>query len=336
MKTSIFTLAITFLVLSSCEKAFFIEEPANNPEDVFEQLWLSFDHHYGGFEQRGVDWDVAYDQFRPFVTATTTDDELYEICSELLSILDDGHVSLIAPNRDEFRSNRYYREKIGYDLLDLDVIKNNYLDSGYEVDPYEGGYIRGTIGDAAYLYLPWVSDNMPVLETVLDEYADASGLIIDMRHSNGGDFTWAFSYIKRLFKTETEVFSTRTRNAPERDAFDEWYQWSVSAATPYWDKPIVVITNRFTISASERTALAFKVLPNTIMVGDTTNGALATKIGRELQNTWNLGLPTQQIVYVDGTNYEGPGIDPDIYILNDRDSLDAGIDQMLEEALRQF
>ena len=120
-------------------------------------------------------------------------------------------------------------------MLDLDVVTSNYLASDYVLDPSEGGYIHGTIGDVTYLYLPWVSDNKPVLEKVLDDYDDVKGLIIDMRHSNGGDFTWAFSLMTSLFDSKTEVFSTRTRNAPERDAFDDWHQWYVESSSPHWN-----------------------------------------------------------------------------------------------------
>ena len=55
-----------------------------------------------------------------------------------------------------------------------------------------------------------------------------------------------------------------------------------------------------TISAGERAVMAFDVLPNVMLVGETTNGAHGTNIGRELANGWFYTLVTQKVELSDG------------------------------------
>ena len=57
---------ILLLVLSvcSCEELFFEEEPINDPIGNFESLWQTFHEKYAVFEQRGVDWQSLYEEYR--------------------------------------------------------------------------------------------------------------------------------------------------------------------------------------------------------------------------------------------------------------------------------
>jgi carboxyl-terminal processing protease len=106
IQTSIFLLAL----FTGCEDLF-VPEPGDDPEEIFEQLWATFEEEYAPFEERGVDWDLQYGIYRPMVTSGTTEDELFDILSLMLSSLDDGHVSITAPGREVFFSNRIRRHQ---------------------------------------------------------------------------------------------------------------------------------------------------------------------------------------------------------------------------------
>src|SRR6187549_2272490 len=99
-----FAVAILFM-MQSCSSVF-EAEPENNPEAILEDFWKTFDEEYAVFEERGVDWDDQYVAFRPEVTASTTDDELFAILAQIVEPLDDGHVSLTAPGREIFFGNK--------------------------------------------------------------------------------------------------------------------------------------------------------------------------------------------------------------------------------------
>jgi len=97
-----------------------------------------------------------------------------------------------------------------------------------------------------------------------------------------------------------------------------------------------VLIDRYTISAGERTVMAFKTLPNVTLMGDTTNGAHGTMIGRELSNGWFYSLVTQKVELFDGNSYEGIGLAPDIYRKNSLSEITNGIDETLQSAIDEL
>ena len=326
--------AITALTvfLFGCEKMF-IEPPAKDPEAIFENLWTTFQEEYAPFSERNVDWQAEYNTYRPMVDANTTDAELFDIISQILGTLDDGHVTLTAPNRDIYFSNRIRREQIDDELFSIPVIKT-YLESGYK-EGDENSYIYGKIktGNVAYIYFDYVAENFFKLNDFLSEFPDVNGYVIDMRHNQGGDFTYCFSEIGRLVDRDRYIFKSKTKNGKGSDDFDDWHEWHIEPKGEYLDKPIVVLTDRFTISAGERSVMAFAALPNVTIVGDTTNGAHGTMIGRELANGWFYSLVPQKVELADGKSYEGIGLAPDVFSKNSMADVEAGIDETLQNAI---
>lgn len=321
--------------LSACEKMF-IEPPKNNPEAIFENLWNTFNEEYAPFEERKVNWDSIYNVYRPLVKSNTTDDELFQIISDMLKVFDDGHISLTAPNRQVFYSNRIRREKIDDELFNKQVIKT-YLESDFKTGTDES-YIYGKIKNqnVAYIFFDYVGDNWFVLDDFLNKYNNVNGFIIDLRHNQGGDFTFCFSEIGRLTNQSRYVFRSKTKNGKSKNDYTEWKQWYIEPKGNFVNKPIILLADRYTISAGERSVMAFKTLPNVTFIGDTTNGAHGTMIGRELANGWYYSLVPQKVELFDGKSYEGIGLAPDIYIKNQLSEILQGTDKTLEYAIDQL
>ncbi|HLP94964.1 MAG TPA: S41 family peptidase [Saprospiraceae bacterium] len=335
MKNYIIPAFLLLLLTASCEKTF-VDAPDNNPEAVFENLWQTFHEEYAPFEERKVDWPALYAQYRPLVGPETTEDSLYQVVTRMLAALDDGHVNLTTPNREVFNANRIRREKADDNLFSLPVIKN-YLEPGYKTDDkhsYLYGKIKGQ--NVGYIYFDYVAENFFQLETFLREQEQANGLIIDLRHNQGGDFTYCFSEIGRLTDQRRFVFRSKTKNGKAANDYTDWTAWHITPKGNYIDKPIVVLTDRYTISAGERAVMAFSVLPNVTLMGDTTCGAHGTMIGRELANGWYYSLVPQKVELPDGKSYEGIGLPPDIYIKNQSADMSQGIDQTLEMAVERL
>ena len=328
-------LALAFAGLTSCEKLFFEAEPGKDPEALFENLWTTFNTDYASFEERGVDWDEQYLIYRPQVNASTTSEELKSVFKMLLQTLDDGHVELTTPDSEVFYSNRIVEQRIDDELFSLDLVRNNYLlddfrESGNGLNTY------GWIGNIGYWHVDAIGQNMLETNDILAYFASADGLVVDMRHNEGGNFTFAFSEMGRLTDRKRFVFRSKTKNGKGPDDYTDWYDWSISQKGEYFNKPIVLITDRYTISAGERMAMALKTLPNVTHVGDTTNGAAATKINKELANGWYYSLVTQKIEFPEGISFEGTGLAPDIYVRNTTAEMAAGQDKTLETALAVF
>ena len=331
------TLAVSIIIISiiSCEKIFG-EPPVNNTEAIFEKLWITFNEEYAPFEERNVNWQVQYDNFRPLVNSTTTDDELFSIISQMLTPLDDGHVTLTAPGRTLFISNKIRNELIDDGLFSISVVKT-YIETGYN-EGEDNSYIYGKIKNenVAYIYFNYVGDNFFKLKDFLSDYPNVKGYIIDMRHNQGGDFTYCFSEIGRLTNESRFVFRSKTKNGKGKNDYTDWYEWSINPKGEYVDKPIIVLIDRYTISAGERSVMAFKTLPNVTLMGDTTNGAHGTMIGRELANGWFYSLVPQKVELFDGKSYEGIGLAPDIYSKNTILQINNGIDTTLQKAIDEL
>jgi carboxyl-terminal processing protease len=325
-----------FFILQGCSSVF-EAEPENNPEAIFENFWKTFDEEYAVFEERGVDWDDQYTAFRPSVTASTSDDELFAILAQMVEPLDDGHISLTAPSREVFYGNRIRRQKIDDELFNLDIILENYLETGFEIGEdtsYVYGKIKGE--NVGYIFFKYVADNFFVLDDFLDTYDDVNGYIIDLRHNDGGDFTYCFSEMGRLVDQERFTFRSRTKNGTGDDEYTEPYDWYVKPEGTFVNKSIMVLTDRYTISAGERAVMGFRVLPNVTVVGDTTNGAHSTQIGRELANGWFYTIATQKVHLEDSLSYEGIGLPPDVRVINTLDEVNAGVDGVLRYAIEEI
>ena len=130
-------------ILPGCS-TFFEAEPSNNPEALFDDLWTTYNQDYAVFEERGVNWQQQYTTYRSLVNANTTDDELFDIFSQMLAPLDDGHVTLIAPGKEIWISNTIRREKIDDALFSPAVIISGYLDVDYKTDA-DQNFIYGKI-----------------------------------------------------------------------------------------------------------------------------------------------------------------------------------------------
>ncbi|MFY0688258.1 MAG: S41 family peptidase [Cyclobacteriaceae bacterium] len=323
------------LSLFACEDMFFEEEPKSDPESIFETVWQTFRNDYGGFESRNVDWQSQYDLYRPMVTASTSDEELYDILTEMVSVLGDGHVFLMAPNEQMYSPNKHRHELIDDELFDLKLIKEAYLEGKYTINGYEGNTF-GKIGNIGYWHAAWVHANWLETNNILEEFADVDGLIIDLRHNGGGDFTYAFTEIGRLAEKETLAYTSRTKNGTAPNDFTEWYEWSIYPDGEFYNKPIIALIDKYTVSAGERTVLGFQALPNITLMGDSTNGSIATMTGKELANGWYFTLPIQEIRDFEGNDWEGPGIPPDIYSQNTSEQMSAGVDATLERAIEML
>lgn len=321
-----------FIGIVSCE-GLFSEQPSNDPEAIFENLWTTFQQEYAPFEERNVDWELEYSRFRPLVNSTSSDEELFAIISDLLETLDDGHVSLTAPGKEIYFANRIRREKIEDGLFDLEVIQNNYLEN-IRTDE-DQNYVYGKIKNEniGYIFFDNVGNNFFQMNDFLNKFENADGLIIDLRHNQGGDFTFAFSEIGRLTDQRRFVFKSKTKNGVGADDFTPWFDWFLDPSGDYLDIPIVVLTDRYTISAGERAVMAFMTIPNAITLGDTTNGAHGTMIGRELANGWFYSLVPQKVELFDGKTYEGIGLAPDVYFKNKLEDVVQGKDETLEMAV---
>ena len=125
MKTYInyFVSLYFILVTVSCTENFLGPEGGDSPTELFEQLWNDYDQHYSRFITKGVNWDSLYMEYAFRISNNTSNRELFDHLSELLSNLKDSHV-ILETDFDLYVYNKYKPSNFS-----LGKIKVNYLGS---------------------------------------------------------------------------------------------------------------------------------------------------------------------------------------------------------------
>jgi C-terminal processing protease CtpA/Prc len=310
--------------------------PSDAPVANFEAVWTEFDQHYGGFADRGIDWDDSYDRWRPQINSDSTDDQLYDALTGMLAELDDGHVMVVAPGREFWHSDVVHRDKLNDDSFDLDIVRERYL-TNTQVERWgdELWYVWGEVAPGtAYVWFNWIDDNTYVMDEIID--SGAEHIIVDLRHNGGGAYPYALHGFGRVTGRDVEVFRSRTRTGPTRDDWGEWWTTTMPARGETFTGALTVLSDAWSMSATERLIMALQEVEGTVTVGVPSNGSQATMIGREAPNRWTYSLPVQQVRHMDGRSTEGVGIPVDIEILNDPEVLAEGTDEMLEAAINRL
>lgn len=341
MKKSIFLFCIA-LTITACEPMFFQPDSLRekNSKALFEELWKEFDTFYAPFEERQINWDNLYTQYATQINENSNSEQLYTVLTEMLSKFDDGHIQLNVPNKEVFYSNKIYREKTDYQLFKTELVKEKYLNNQFQESKGEGAIYTSFHGlineDIIYIHFATVASEWSWIGELKSKYPNHKGFIIDLRHNLGGDFTYALDAIAHLNRQKRLVFKSRTKNGANPNDFTSWYDWHVESKAGDYSKPVIVLVDRFTISAGERAVMAFKTLDNVKLIGVTTNGSISTMIPRQLSNGWNYSISTQKVLDSQGNNWEGKGIPPQIFIQNTFQELTQNKDAVLERAIQEI
>lgn len=329
----------TFVILgffSSCKKAVLGEEPTNDPETNFELLWNDFDKHYGLFIARGIDWDSVYSVYRPQVTAQTTDLELWDIATEMIEILDDEHTFLYDTNRDFFYGSGSEFSDIAVDEFDRDQTLNTYVETLTDLTgDKEFSYGKLKNHDIGYIYLGRFDDMKPKkIDQVIDDLKGHQAIILDVRNNGGGFDQYAERIAGAFADSEKFIYTVETRNGPEHDDFDEIRKYySKKHGDEQFTKPVILLTDRYTISAGEIFLLHMNSFGHVVQMGDTTAGDFSDgSAERFLPNGWLYRYSIQQFLLPDGSSLDGIGHVPDEYVKNTIDDIKAGKDLVMDRA----
>ena len=342
MKKYLPLILIVFFLFTGCEKVLLGPGPDNTPAGNFDVLWKTIDEKYGQFPVRDVNWDSLYNVYRKMITSSTTENELWNISSQLLAPLNDAHIALFnrgyttwyTPWNIDFERNKGF---------DLGLIKSKFL-SNPDVTG-EGIIIWGTVKNAnlGYIHLStfgpaangrnWVYD----IDRVINELSASDGIILDVRN-NGGGFLVNVLYVASAFvDREITYFYSQLKTGPGHNDFGEPVAKKVTPRNtgPLYSGKIVLLTNRFSSSGSEVVAQILKNVPASVQIGDTTTGVVGevTHVA-QMPNGWTLNYPCTLTTTPDGKSPEGIGIIPDIALENTKADVLAGNDIVLEFAIK--
>ncbi len=194
-----------------------------------------------------------------------------------------------------------------------------------EIEPFDVSIIRDTIkltavrhrteGDAVVLRVTTFNNQtFPNLQEGLAEQIEAAGgidnidgVIVDLRNNPGGLLNQAV-FVSDAFLDAGEIVSTRGRDPQDGDRYN---------ATPgdlAQGKPIVVLINGGSASASEIVAGALQDHRRAIVVGTKSFGKGSVQTVVPLQGNGAMRLTTARYYTPSGRSIQALGISPDIIV----------------------
>lgn len=324
---------VAMLPVQSCHR---IEPYDNSVKGNFDQLWTLFDQHYCFFKEKGVDWDAAYAQYAPKAANCRTQQQLFDVCGQMLELLQDGHVNLSS----SFDTYYYRAWWNGYPQnFNLRVIQQNYLYFGYKTI---GTTIYARLPqNVGYVYIPdfgtGIGDGN--IDNILNYFALCDGIIIDVRNNGGGALTNAQRWIEHFITAPTFVGTVKHKNGPGHNDFSKPFALTYNPAQGHviWGKPVVLLTNRSTFSAANNFAAIMRLLDNVTVVGAHTGGGAGIPLSYELAVGWGVRMSAAPVYDAQGVCTEW-GVDPTPGFAVDMTDADiaSGRDPILERAVSIF
>jgi len=331
-----FGILMSLFVFYGCDRMLFEPDPANAPENNFEILWKDFDRYYAQFSLRRIDWDSVYTLYRPQISPSTSDRQLFTIFSNIVLGINDMHVSLYTPMGDVYRKSMIPASYPSMRLINAckyiqcGAPQNSVFEYRTCQDPAIGYIIiQSFVGQGGGLSL--TDPRYLAIDGILSQWKNMKGIIIDVRWNSGGNSTNAETVAGR-FADQSRVYSYRRQKiGPGKDNYSSWKSSLIEPKGSYqFLKPVVVLTSRATSSSAEMFVMAMQVLPHVTIVGDTTGGGVGNPIFRELPNGWTYRLSTEIEADAQGRIVEGVGVFPDVPVLTTAADSANGIDRMLE------
>lgn len=214
-----------------------------------------------------------------------------------------------------------------------------------EGEPFDVSIIRDTIelqavrakteGDTVVLRVTTFNDKTTpnLTEKLAEEVAalggmdNVNGFVIDLRNNPGGLLTQAIR-VSDAFLEEGEIVSTRGRNPEEGDRFN---------AVPgdlAEGKPIVVLINGGSASASEIVAGALQDHRRAIVIGTKSFGKGSVQTIMPLRGEGAMRLTTARYYTPSGRSIQALGVSPDIIVEQPRRKPESEEDEVTNRAGR--
>lgn len=308
------------------------EEYDNTPQGTFEALWKIIDERYCFFDYKkqeyGLEWNNVYNKYKVRVSNQMNSEQLFEVMSQMLGELRDGHVNLST----SYNFGRYWKWHEDYPSNFSDTLQRRYLGTDYRIAA--GMRYKILDDNIGYVYYGSFSDGIGEgnIDEVLYHFMACRGLIIDIRNNGGGMLTNAEKLAARFVHEPTLVgYMQHKTGTGHNDFSDMEEQWLEPSSNIRWHKHVCVLTNRSVYSAANEFVKYMKQMPNVTIVGDKTGGGAGMPFSDLLPNGWAVRFSACPMYDTQKQNTEF-GIEPDLYVSLTDEDFNRGEDTIIELA----
>ena len=329
---SLFAVLI-FLLLSVLSSSCIREDVSGNtPQANFESLWRIIDEQYCFLDYKnevyGLDWDEVHSRYSKRITSDMSSYNLFEVLSEMVNELRDGHVNLSSG----YGTSQYREWFDSYPRNFSDSIQSNYLGKDYvNTSGLTYQILENNIG---YVYCSSFSNGIGDgnLDYMLKEMELCDGLIIDVRNNGGGNLTTAQRLAARFTNEKVLVGYMCHKNGPGHSDFSTPKPVYINPSNGIrWQKKVVVLTNRRSYSSANDFVNSMGQFPNVIIVGDKTGGGSGLPFSSEIPCGWSIRFSAAPMFDPQMNQLEF-GIDPDVKVDMSATDMQQGKDTMIEVA----
>lgn len=327
MKKILFLFAL--VTLFSCEKILFKHDIGTTDAlKNFDYLWDEVDKKYSYFELKNIDWNQVRNTYRPMLNENSNEIELFTVLAAMLNKLRDDHTNLISP----FNISHYNVAMTGADNYNKRTIDEFYIPNAWITGPLVHDFLSN--GEVGYIrYSSFMSEfGDSQMNLVLERYKNTKGIILDLRENGGGNVFNVPKILGRFTESKTLVGYAITRNGPNHTDFSDREDFYItpSSGTKYL-KPVIVLIDKGSFSATTSFAMATKAFPNITLMGDATGGGGGLPNGGQLPNGWTYRFSISQLLDLNGNNYAEDGVPADINVSFDWTDLTK--DEILDKAI---
>ncbi|HPE39995.1 MAG TPA: S41 family peptidase [Bacteroidales bacterium] len=298
------------ILFTSCEKLLFDKDQAStDPYVNFDYLWNQIDQKYSYFEFKNLDWNQVKDTYRAQLSPDMTEEQLFDLLGDMMNQLQDDHANLISP----FNVSRYNLPLQHESNYSEHVVSKYYIPNYKSTGSFHHDFIdQGNIG---YIrYESFSSSVSPELMNYLTNYyKNTQGLIFDLRANGGGSVSNIFVILEAFCSERKLVAYSINRDGPNHNDFGEREPIYLLKGENVYNKPVMVLIDRYSFSASTFFSVITKALDHVVLVGDTTGGGGGLPNGGVLPNGWRYRFSVSQLLDLQGHNYAEAGVPPDIH-----------------------
>lgn len=328
---NILFLLIGLLSATSCIRE---DVSGNTPEANFESLWKIIDEQYCFLDYKkqeyGLDWDQVHETYAKRITPSMGWEALFEVLSEMVAELRDGHVNLTS----SLASSQYRQWFDSYPRNFSDSIQSIYLKKDYNQS--SGLTYQILENNIGYIYCSSFSNGIGDgnLDQTLNRLAICDGLIIDVRNNGGGNLTTAQKLAARFTNQKTLVGYMTHKTGKGHSDFSNPYPVYIEPSNGIrWQKRAVVLTNRRSFSATNDFVNSMKQFPLITIVGDKTGGGSGLPFTSEIPCGWSIRFSASPMLDPKMNQIEF-GINPDVKVDMTSEDMQKGKDTMIEIACK--